>query len=323
MRNNRAAKVTGFLVCTGDTFFQVLEGPTATVDDLYHKRIAPDERHTDVVCLKSENGVRRRMFPKWHMKVFNLDEQEEVLPFAFRKMLTALLESHHTVARYTQPSVFEMLERGVNPTTVRPSRRRVTVLFSDIIGFSYFARHLAPADLLDLVNAHVEVCVTRVTANGGEVNKLTGDGVLAYFSGGSTQAALLASVEILNEMRARRSRAKQNSRYRLLYGGIGLAHGLVFEGNVGIGLKRDFTILGNSVNLAARLESMTRDHNVRLTLEPAVAHRASSAWEFTSLGKHDLKGQTRQLEVFTLGSLPELDVAGLYKRIQRHLRKAN
>ena len=50
------------------------------------------------------------MFPEWNMKVFNLNEQAEVLPFAFRQMLTALLESSHTISQYTQPTVFRMLE---------------------------------------------------------------------------------------------------------------------------------------------------------------------------------------------------------------------
>ncbi len=321
LRNNRRANVTGFLVCLGDMFFQVLEGPTATVDKLFHGRIVPDGRHKDVVCLKAETGVRRRMFPQWHMEVFNLNEHDENLPFAFREMLAALLDSHHTVAQYTQPSVLGMLERGVNPRSVRPRRKRVTVLFSDVIGFSFFAQYLAPTELLDLVNIHVEVCTDRVHANGGEVNKLTGDGILAYFPGPTTEAALQTAVEIVSGMRARRSRAKKNSPHELLYGGIGLAHGLVFEGNVGLGLKRDFTILGNTVNLAARLESMTRDHNVRLTLDASVARRAATPWKFSSLGKHKLKGQSRQLDILTVSSLPSLDVPDLYDRIQQRVRK--
>ena len=321
LRNNRRAKITGFLVCLGDTFFQVLEGPVAMIDRLYYDRIVPDDRHKDVVCLKSENGVKKRMFPEWNMKVFNLNEGEEDLPFAFREMLTALLDSHNMIAHYTQPSVFGMLERGVNPILVQPRRKRVTVLYSDIIGFSIFAEHLAPRNLLDLVNSHIEVCVRHVTANSGEVNKLTGDGVLAYFAGATSDAALECALEIVKEMADRRSKARKNSPQRLLHGGVGLAHGFVFEGNVGLGLKRDFTILGNTVNIAARLESMTRDHNVRLTLDASVARRARRSWEFVSLGKHKLKGQSHRADVLTLGSLSSLDVKELYGAIQRQVER--
>ena len=88
----------------------MLEGPTAAIDHFYYNKIVPDDRHTDVVCLKSETGVRKRMFPEWNMKVFNLNEEGEFLPFAFREMLTALLDSHLTIAQYTQPSVFGILD---------------------------------------------------------------------------------------------------------------------------------------------------------------------------------------------------------------------
>jgi len=320
LRNNPSAEVTGFLVCLGDTFFQVLEGPTAAIDQLYYERIVPDDRHTDVVCLKSETAVRTRMFPEWHMKVFNLNEEEKVLPFAFQQMLTALVDSHHTIARYTQPSVSGMLEQGVNPMAIRPRRRRVTVLYSDIIGFSYFAQSLTADELLDLVNSHVEACVQGVTSNCGQVNKLTGDGVLAYFPGASSEAALRAAVDIIATMKDRRSRSQKSNPHRLLYGGIGLAHGLVFEGNVGLGVKRDFTILGNTVNLASRLECSTRDFNVRLTLDSTVARRAKGDWRFSSLGKKQLKGQNRPVEILTLDSLPKVDVSQLYDEIQSLLR---
>ena len=72
-------------------------------------------------------------------------------------MLTALLESHMTTASFTQPSILRMLERGIDPATAAPRRKNVTVLFSDILGFSRFAEQVPPRDLIDLVNSHVEV----------------------------------------------------------------------------------------------------------------------------------------------------------------------
>lgn len=320
VRNNRRGRVTGILVCLGDTFFQVLEGPVATVDRLYHEKIVSDRRHKDVHCLKSETGVKKRMFPEWNMKVFDLNNQTDALPFAFRQMLSALLESSRTIAHYTQPSVFEMLARGVNPISVPPRRRQVTVLYSDVIGFSRFAEHLPADELIQLVNTHVDVCTRHVTENGGQVNKLTGDGVLAYFSDKTSDAALKTALRILRGMRQQRARAPKGGAARLLYGGVGMASGLVYEGNIGHAEKRDFTILGNTVNLAARLESLTRDLNVRLSLNANVVTRAADDWPFASLGKHRLKGQSRSMEVFSLGSLPRLEVRRLYDRIEDYVR---
>jgi class 3 adenylate cyclase len=320
LRNNRREQVTGFLVCLGDAFFQLLEGPAAAVDRLYHDRIVPDVRHRDVFCVKVERGVKRRMFPDWNMRVFNLNEEREALPIAFREMLTALLESSHTIAQYTQPSVFELLKRGVNPTSVRPRRRRVTVLYSDIIGFSFFSEQLRSEELIALVNSHIEVCTQCVSRQGGEVNKLTGDGLLAYFTDRTSDPAIESAVGILTEMKRRRARAQKHSPQRLLYGGVGLANGLVYEGNIGFALKRDFTVLGNTVNLASRLESLTRDLNVRLTLSPSIVPRAKDAWPFVSLGRQQLKGQSRAIEIFSLGSLSRLNVSQLYGRIGRYVQ---
>jgi len=322
VRNNRRKNITGFLVCLGDSFFQVLEGPTPTVDRLYHERIVPDPRHTDVICLKAENRVQRRMFPEWSMKVFNLSDQTDALPFAFRQMLTALLESSNTISQYTQPTVIRMLEHGINPTTVKPRRKRVTVLYTDIIGFSHFAEHLKARDMLGLVNSHVEACTHIISERGGEVNKLTGDGVLAYFSERSSDAAIDAGVSLVKEMKRRRSRAANSSPHRYLYGGVGLGNGIVYEGNVGTAAKRDFTILGNTVNQVSRLEAMTRDLGVRLTLGPAVVRQATKPWPFVSLGKQKLRGQSRAFEVFTIQSLPRLKTAALYERIKRFTSQA-
>jgi adenylate cyclase len=318
---NQLHGVTGILVCLGDTFFQILEGKAEIIDRLYNDRILYDKRHKSVLCLKAESGVSARMFPKWDMRVFNLNEETEVLPLAFRQMLTALLESSHIISQYTQPSVFQMLKRGVNPTLVKPRRMRATVLFSDIVGFSYFAERLKPVELIELVNSHADICTDQIDRYEGQVNKLLGDGVLAYFCQPETDAAVAAAVKILQEMDSRRRRAPSSSSHHLLHGGVGLANGMVYEGNIGPALKRDFTILGNTVNLASRLESFTRTVNVQFIAGASVTKRTQIPWGFQSLGKHTLKGQSQATEMFGLKSLQPLYVAELYKQISQFLRE--
>ena len=320
IRYNHEHGVTGFLVCLGDMFFQALEGKGAIVDKLYNERILRDKRHKHVLCLNSVNGVRARMFPDWDMRIFNLNEETEVLPIAFRQTLTALLESNHMISQYTQPSILRMLERGVNPTLIKPRRLRATVLFSDIVGFSYFAERLKPVDLIDLVNSHIDACTEHIDRHGGQVNKLLGDGILAYFPQRETDAAVAASTDILEEMNRRRRRASGTSPHHLLYGGVGMANGMVYEGNIGPALKRDFTILGNTVNLASRLESLTRVLKVQLIATASVADRARTSWGFQSLGTHTLKGQSKALEIFGLKPLQPLHVAELYQQITEFLR---
>ncbi len=262
------------------------------------------------------------MFPKWDMRVFDLNEESETLPMAFREMLFALLESNQRVAQYTQPSIFKMLEAGINPTTVKPRKKHVTVLFSDIIGFSLFAERLKPDDLIDLVNTHAQISTEQVDRNGGQVNKLLGDGVLTYFADRDTDAALEAAIGILNEMSRQRRSATDDSPHRLLYAGVGLANGVVHEGNIGSEMKRDFTILGNTVNQASRLESLTRELNLRLIISGAVVKRANPSRDFIPLGKHKLKGQLGAIKIFSLGSFTPLNIERLYSQIDEMLSRS-
>lgn len=320
VRYNHDHGVTGILICLGDMFFQALEGTEASVDKLYNERILRDDRHRHLLCLSSVNGVSDRMFPDWDMRIFNLNEEAEALPLVFRQTLTALLEANCIISQYTQPSILRMLEQGVNPTLIKPRRLRATVLFNDIVGFSYFAERLKPADLVDLVNSHIDACTEQIDRHGGQVNKLLGDGVLAYFTERQTDAALAAATGILEEMDRRRRRAAPTSPHRLLYGGVGLANGMVYEGNSGPALKRDFTILGNTVNLASRLESLTRVLKVQLIATASVADRARASWEFEPLGTHTPKGQLKPIEILGLKSVQPLYLDELYQQITAFLR---
>jgi class 3 adenylate cyclase len=198
----------------------------------------------------------------------------------------------------------------------------VTVLFSDIIGFSRFAERLKPDDLIDLVNRHAQICTEQVDRNGGQVNKLLGDGVLTYFADRDTDAALEAAAGILKEMERQRRSARDGSPHQLLFAGVGLANGVAYEGNIGSELKRDFTILGNTVNQASRLESLTRRLNLRIILSRAVVKRANPSRDFISLGRHKLTGQSGAIEIFSLGSFTPLNIERLYAQIDEMLSRS-
>jgi class 3 adenylate cyclase len=320
-RNNPNARITGFLIRLGEFFFQALEGPAASVDRIFYERIRQDPRHTDICVLRVESRVTQRQFSGWRMELLDLDaDVHRELPAALRSLLEALVQSNVTLARYTQPSILQMLQEGQNPSRLRPRMRKVTVLFSDIIGFSILAERLPPRRLLGLVNAHVDICADAVGRNGGQINKLLGDGVLAYFPGPHTDGALHAVMGLLEGMRKQREAAASGSDGRVLYCGVGLAFGAVYEGNIGGEAKQDFTILGNTVNLASRLESLTRKLSVRLVISRAVVANAREDWPFVSLGVPRLKGFARAGRAYTLGNLTELNVARVYDRIRRAVR---
>ena len=148
------------------------------------------------------------------------------------------------------------------------------------------------------------------------INKLLGDGVLAYFREESPDGAIRAALELLRRMMSFRAEAPEGSPERHLFSGVGLAFGTAYEGNIGVKSKQDFTILGNTVNLASRLESMTRQLGVRLVASSAVVEHARDTWPFVSLGVHPLKGVGEADPLFGIADLPPLDLENAYASIR-------
>lgn len=316
---NRACGITGFLACLGDIFFQVLEGSKEAVMDLYNQKILKDDRHKDVVCLRNEVFESVRMFPEWDMKVIDLNDPAEKLPMAFREMAGILMDALYTLNIYSPPTVTRLLAQGINPAHCPPVRKPVTVMFTDLLGFTALSEKLEPDRALDIVNRHFETCTTVISRHGGEVNKLIGDGLLAYFQQATPVEAAMAAREIIEAMEKRRAAARLGSVDRVVFAGVGLCYGLVTEGNVGGRSKKEFTIMGRTVNLAARLEAMTRQLKVPVVMTKAVASAASEVYPVGSLGQQPVRGLAEGLEVFGFADLEPLDPVQIYSDIETSL----
>jgi len=165
---------------------------------------------------------------------------------------------------------------------------------------------MQPAELLELLNNYLQLVGDALKANGGEILKFIGDGVMAYFpaedalflpmvTGQALSAArhLISDIEAANEARA----AGGHDPVRF---GVGLHVGPVTFGNVGTEDRLDFTIIGPAVNRASRLESLTKELGVPV-LASAEFNDVCMV-PMKSLGKHVLRGVPEPVEVFTLPS---------------------
>ena len=112
---NRELGVTGVLMASGGVFYQVLEGPSAAVDDLY-KTIVEDDRHTDLLLLSSHDGISRRMFQDWAMKFVDLDAASHVRLLALKALIKSTFEQQRLVNNMTwaiERSIqYELREQG-------------------------------------------------------------------------------------------------------------------------------------------------------------------------------------------------------------------
>lgn len=294
---NSRKDITGALVHFAGMFFQIIEGQAAEIDQLFAK-IRLDPRHQNILILKTELNVVQRLFPEWSMKIINLDSNVDDLIRPVKIMLQTIIDSHGIIEQYTQPAVLKLLSLGLNPLMVPPRKVERIVLFGDIVSFSTISELLPVEKVAGMINHFLDIAGSEIAAMGGEVTKFIGDCIMAYFPGECADDAINACLNILHELEVERNKAGNQDLSRLLYCGFGLSKGDVIEGNLGSKVKTDYTILGDPVNTAARLEALTRVVKKSLIVAEEVKISARSSWNFCSLGRLDLKGKAQSCEAF-------------------------
>ncbi|MBD2184741.1 BLUF domain-containing protein [Planktothrix sp. FACHB-1355] len=297
--NNQAKNITGVLLCSQGIFFQILEGDEENIDRLYEK-ILRDRRHTDILCLNTEHDIKERLFPEWSIQTIDLDENTDLIIKPIRALLQTLNESYRILEKYTQPTVVNIISNGANPLLVPPRKVEKIILFSDIVSFSTLVEKLPCEEIVAILNQYFTICTNIIVAKGGEITKFIGDCVMAYFSGEQADAAIQASLDILTEIETVRISAPEGSPLRVLYNGIGLAQGEVIEGNIGSHVKMDYTILGDAVNIAQRLECLTRKLSRSLIFSLEVKNSTAGVWNFVKLGKSKVKGKEEAIEIYSI-----------------------
>lgn len=213
---------------------------------------------------------------------------------------------------YVDPAVVTELVR--NPAAIRlgGERREATVFFSDLAGFTDLSEKLPPEQMVEVVNAYLEETSECLHRHGAYVDKYIGDAVMAVL--GAPQrlpdhalAACLAALE------ARRALAAINARYAEKVGvhlevRIGLNTGEMIVGNLGSSRKKQYTVMGDTVNLASRLEGANKAFGTGILLGAETARRVQETMATRPLARLRVKGKLQAIEVHTLhgaiGTLP-------------------
>ncbi len=228
---------------------------------------------------------------------------------------------HQVLAHRLSPALLADILRQPGPlgTRLGGSRCRCAVLFTDLVGFTPLSAQLPPAQLFSLLNRYFEVVAAAVIEQGGLLDKFIGDAVMAEFgvprSRGEQQEALAAlrAALAMGHGLERLNRELVVEGWPPLRQGIGIHVGEVIAGNLGSSQRLEFTVVGASVNLASRLEGLTRqfpDHPILISaavvelladqLPALLAGRA----ELVDLGAHQLRGWPESIGVYGLRPLP-------------------
>jgi adenylate cyclase len=214
------------------------------------------------------------------------------------------------LARYFSPNLVPLLAECDQP--LGPVRREtIAVLFADIVGFTSMAEHLPPEAVITMLRQFHECMTAQIFACGGTIEKYIGDAIVAVFgvpNTSPTDAAnalrcadgMLAALDVWNSERLARDEPA-------LAIGIGLSYGPVVIGDVGSTQGLSFTVIGDTVNTASRLQVLTRSLHVPLVASDVLiaAAAGSAAQELAPIlarledcGKHTLRGRSEPVHIW-------------------------
>ncbi|WP_407832059.1 adenylate/guanylate cyclase domain-containing protein [Treponema porcinum] len=218
-----------------------------------------------------------------------------------------------TIVRGILPYIsFHTLQNADRNNSRSSLTRELCFLFTDIRGFTTLCEGLPPKKVIPILNYYLEKETQIILNNGGDVDKYVGDEMMAFFSGPNKEIkACKAAMEIRKAMREEQQVAKEEGK-TLISMGIGINSGTVVFGPVGSSTRKDFTSIGDTVNLAARLEGANKEYGSKTIISEAVYEQLQGAFICRELDYITVKGKTEPVRIYEILQSAKLSTEKLY-----------
>jgi adenylate cyclase len=203
--------------------------------------------------------------------------------------------------RYVSPDVFAHLVADPSLAQLGGHRREMTVLFSDIRGFTTASEKASPEAVVAQLNEYFSAMVAVLFRHHGTLDKFVGDMVMGLFGAPVADPlhadhAVAAALEMLEELDRLNTGWKAQNRPTMDIG-IGINSGEMIAGNIGSDTVMSYTVIGDAVNLGARLESATKDHDARILISDAVKSKLTIPVKTREIGAISVKGKAQSVVV--------------------------
>ncbi|MFQ5443259.1 MAG: adenylate/guanylate cyclase domain-containing protein, partial [Nitrospinales bacterium] len=186
--------------------------------------------------------------------------------------------------------------------TNRDERREVAVLFADVSGFTTMSEKLDPEEVHSIMNEVFEILGQAIHEEDGYIDKYIGDNVMALFGApiaheDDAERACRAALAMQQALKDFSVQCEQETGFTLRMR-VGINCGLVFAGNIGSDFRRDYSVMGDTVNLASRMESKAPLDGILVTEE--VVKRVRGKFEFDAFQSLQIKGKDKQVRACVL-----------------------
>jgi adenylate cyclase len=208
-----------------------------------------------------------------------------------------------TMSRYMDPSVAEkLLQAGAEILGGQSSV--ATVLFSDIRSFTTLTEELGPQATVSLLNEYFTIMVDCIQYEGGMLDKFIGDAIMAVFGtpinhDDDEDRAVRAGINMLRELNAYNLRRAGEGK-KPIHIGIGINTDTIVSGNIGSPRRMDYTVIGDGVNLASRLESACKQYHVRLLVSENTLKKVRGTYRSREIDRVIVKGKTQPVGLFEI-----------------------
>ncbi len=230
----------------------------------------------------------------------------------FVKELRSKEHLKQTFGKYIDPRILEHVLAQPGAEAVASGRREMTVLFADLVGFSSLSERLTPLLMVTLLNRHFGLQALAVQEHHGVVDKFVGDSIMAFWGAPFVKPeehAVLACRAALAQLVALDTLRRELPEITGLRRDapaielcIGICTGEVVVGNIGSENTRSYTVIGDTVNITARLERVNRVYGTQILVSETTAQAAGSQFEMREIDAIFLKGKTETTRLFELMS---------------------
>lgn len=247
-------------------------------------------------------------------------EEERQKAIELAKSYKALQDREELIRIYVRPSLVDEIRAGKNPSLFEPVISNLAIMFCDIRDFTKLTEVLNPFERQTFLNQYFTMMTHPIVQNGGEVDKIMGDCVMGVFPDGAKAAQ--AAIDMRLELQSF-NLEMFGLNQPMIRNGIGIAKGEVMQGNFGSYEKLDRTVIGEAVNIAARLEAKTKMYNLEVIVtEDVILDLPRDATHYRWIDMVQVKGSTRHLKLYEIYGHQPIEVRTFKDETRDLLEKA-
>jgi adenylate cyclase len=267
------------------------------------------------------------------MPLLSDDAGKEIGSMLMFEDISAEKRMMSTMARYMDPVIAARMLEGNASAVLGGVSAEATIMFCDIRGFTTITEEYGPQGTVSFLNEYFSLMVECISREGGMLDKFIGDAIMACFGlpvahDDDTDRAIRAAISMIRELH-RWNAERRLANLKTVDIGIGINTDSIVSGNIGSPKRMDYTVIGDGVNLASRLESACKAYSAWILVAESTVAKLRGTYRMRDIDLVVVKGKTRPVRVFEVldyhdaATFPELmDVVNYFNEGMQHYRAA-